>query len=247
MITDYKRPKSRQEARDFVSQGWKILGGGSFISKHQENFQKVIDLQALGLSYCKQENDQIVFGAMATLQEIVDCSYTPSELVEIIKREKSFNIRNAASVAGTIKCSDGRSDILAYLVCAGASLQISGKWEKILPCLQSGNNDLIEEVRLDCQRTTKYEKISRTPDDFTIVGVFLSLNSSTQRWTVALNGLTEFYPLVVENIDRQEIKAEMTRLLNDSISNITNTWSSLDYQIKMINDLTERLLLKFDQ
>ncbi len=246
MITDYKRPKSLLEARSDIKDGWDVLGGGGYISKHQENFHRVIDLQELGLSLCRLKKNKLRFGAMTTLQEMVDFVHTPVELIEIIKREKSFNIRNAASLAGTLICADGRSDILAWFICSGAKLVVEGKETALINYLKSGDKGLLEEVQLDQQQVTKYEKISRTPDDFTIVGVFLSKNLNSRKLTIVINGLTESIPLIIDDVDEPNVKEEINNLLKTSRSHISNKWSSFEYQNKVINELVSRLLLKIE-
>lgn len=247
MITDYKRPKSLEEAQKYVQEGWQVLGGGGFISKHQDQFQKVVDLQDAGLSYCKKENNQIRLGAMTTLQDIVDYSYIPAEFVEIIKREKSFNLRNAATIAGTILCADGRSDILAWLLCADAQLIVNGSPVQIMKYLQSNHNDLIEAVQFKVQQVIHYEKISRTPDDFTIVGVFLSRDLLTRKMNAVLNGLTDAAPLIIEQVEPENLKEAIDNKLKISHSQLSTKWSSLKYQNKMIKDLVSRLLLRFNE
>jgi CO/xanthine dehydrogenase FAD-binding subunit len=245
MITDYKRPKSLQEAHSFINDGWEVLGGGEYISKHQEDFQKVIDLQELGLNYCKKDKDQLRYGAMTRLQEMVECSFTPLELIDIIKREKSFNIRNAASLAGTLICADGRSDIFAWFICSGAKLLVNGEAMAVIDYLKSDKNALIKEIQIDLQQTIKYERISRTPDDFTIVGVFLSKSLKNNKMTVVINGLTAKPPLIFENLDKTNLITELNNLLKTSRSQISTKWSSYEYQNKVINELVSRLLLQF--
>ncbi|MAT44509.1 MAG: hypothetical protein CL609_19415 [Anaerolineaceae bacterium] len=245
MITDYKRPKSLQEAHSYINDGWKVLGGGGYISKHQVDFQKVIDLQDLGLSFCKKEKDQLRYGAMTILQEMVECSFTPLELTEIIKKEKSFNIRNAASLAGTLLCADGRSDILAWFMCTGAKFLVNEEMIAIIDYLKSGKKALIEEIQIDLQQTIKYERISRTPDDFTIVGVFLSKNLTNNKMTMVINGLTEKTPLIFKDLDQSNILTDLSDLLKISRSQISTKWSSFEYQNKVINELVSRLLRQF--
>ncbi len=244
MITDYKRPKSLEEARSDYKNGWDVLGGGGYISKHQEKTSRVIDLQELGLSYCKQENNQLQFGAITTLQEMVDYAHTPVELLEIIKREKSFNIRNSATLAGTIVCADGRSDILAWLICSGANLVIDGKETSVIDYLQSGKKGLIEEIRINQHQLILFERISRTPDDFTMVGVCILKKTNNQKFTIVINGLTELVPLIISDIDESDVHQEVEKLLLTSRSQISNKWTSVIYQNKVINELLSRLLVK---
>ena len=118
MITTYHRPHSLEEALTLLNQPNRIpLGGGTLLSKPTTDPVEVVDLQALNLdSITKSGNNpstgsgqRLELGATVTLQQLLESVHCPEAFKSALKLEAPLNIRNTATVAGTLVACDGRS------------------------------------------------------------------------------------------------------------------------------------------
>jgi len=242
MITEYKRPKSLVEAEKYINNGWKILAGGGYISKHQDENMKVIDLQDLKLNYCQIEKNKLLIGATTTLQELIDCEEIPLGLKTLIKREKSFNIRNAASIIGTILTSDGRSNILAWLITNKTQIKINQQTMLLSDYLNNPQKGLITEIVIFPENGVRFETVSRTPDDFSMIGVFLGYDPEGNLSKAVFNGITNETPVEI-SINSKEDDAQIVfeKFIN-SHSQLTTMWTNSIYQKEIIKNLLVRLM-----
>ena len=123
MITAYHRPQTLDEALKLLSQPNTFpLGGGTLLSHRQSDSVEVVDLQALGLNSIKKSGNNLEIGATATLQQLLEDVNCPDALKSALKLEAPLNLRNAATVAGTIVSCDGRSTFVTALLALDAKL-----------------------------------------------------------------------------------------------------------------------------
>ena len=98
----YFRPTSIEEAIAFLDRGVPVGGGTSLIPGRYEGMG-IIDLQALGLNYIQDENDEIFVGAGTKLQEVVEkTDIFPMSLINAAIQEVPLNMRNMKSGVGTL-------------------------------------------------------------------------------------------------------------------------------------------------
>ena len=188
MIIEYQRPKTIEEALRLLNRPEPItlpLGGGTAlvpaVRKGQQAFA-VVDLQALGLNKIEQRGNVLHLGATVTLQALLDTPGLPAMLYEVIRLEATHNLRQAASLAGTLAAADGRSPLATALLALDAALTIRGAGgsEKVglgdwLPLRQAGpGGRLITELTLPTNVRLAYEYVARTPADQPIVCVALA-------------------------------------------------------------------------
>ena len=133
MITAYHRPQTLDEALKLLSQPNTFpLGGGTLLSHRQSDSVEVVDLQALGLNSIKKSGNSLEIGATATLQQLFEDVNCPDALKSALKLEAPLNLRNAATVAGTICPCDGRSTFVTALLALDAKLAIiKSKFETV--------------------------------------------------------------------------------------------------------------------
>src|SRR5215216_5932165 len=125
MITTYHRPKTLEEALMLLSQPDRIpLGGGTLLSKPTTDPVEVVDLQSLHLDFIKKNGNNLEVGAAVTLQNLLESEHCPNTLKPALKLEAPLNVRNAATVAGTLVDSDGRSTFATSLLALDAKLEI---------------------------------------------------------------------------------------------------------------------------
>ena len=112
MILEYYRPKTLDEALGLLSRtdvDTVPLGGGTVLNQPRTKPINVVDLQSLGLNNIETKGKKIEIGATVTLQQLLDHSELPLAIKQSIRHEATYNIRQVATVAGTIVAADGRS------------------------------------------------------------------------------------------------------------------------------------------
>src|ERR1051325_1708647 len=125
MITSYHRPKTLEEALTLLTQPNRIpLGGGTLLSKPTMDPVEVVDLQALSLDWIKKNGNNLEIGATVTLQQLLESEECPESWKQALKLEAPLNIRNAASVAGTLVACDGRSTFATACLALDARLEM---------------------------------------------------------------------------------------------------------------------------
>ena len=125
MITAYHRPKSLDEALKILTQQDTVpLGGGTLLS-HEQPFGsaqdrsdsvQAVDLQLLGLDSLTKNGNNLELGATLTLQALLESEHCPEALKSALKLEAPLNIRNTATVAGTLVSCDGRSTFASIVI-----------------------------------------------------------------------------------------------------------------------------------
>lgn len=118
---DYVRPKSIDEAHDlFVSNtNSQILGGGTYLYLSKRTIQLLIDLQETSLKYISQRDGKIHIGAMSTLSDVEESDIFKNAFNGLVKKVVSdiwsYQLRNAATVGGTVYSRLGFSEFLTLL------------------------------------------------------------------------------------------------------------------------------------
>jgi CO/xanthine dehydrogenase FAD-binding subunit len=133
MITAYHRPETLDEALALLTQANLVpLGGGTLLSHAKTDSIEVVDLQALGLNGIKKTGNnpsvgsgqRLEIGATVTLQQLLESEDCPAVVKSALRLEAPLNIRNAATLAGTLVSCDGRSTLVTVLLALDAKLKI---------------------------------------------------------------------------------------------------------------------------
>jgi CO/xanthine dehydrogenase FAD-binding subunit len=175
MITTYHRPKTLEEALTLLTQPNTLpLGGGTLLSHTTAESISVVDLQALSLNHIHKKGNNLEIGATVTLQQLLESEHCPEALKKTLKLEAPLNLRNSASVAGTLVSSDGRSTFACAMLALDVKIEIqSSNTEprilnigEFLPLRPAG---LITQVTVPLNAQLAFETVGRTPSDKPIV------------------------------------------------------------------------------
>jgi len=248
MIINYLRPKSIKEAYQLLqNSGGKgfIVGGGTYISTHQTSNGIAIDLQEVGnLNTLEKSNDKFQIGSRVTLQELADCDDLDPVLKEVLKNEVGRNIRQAATIAGHLVKSDGRSPLTTCLLGLDANLGIypinsavsMGDW---LPLRNSDDfQGIITEITFGALPNLRFDYVARTPKDRPVVCAAVVIWPGG-RTRVALGG---FGPSPIMIFDGPDSSGAGLAAL-DAYSNAEDCWASADYRMDAAQKLVNRLLV----
>ena len=122
MIKNYHRPNSVNEVLELLASRDKhtvLLAGGTFLSQSSVRPDVLVDLQSLGLDTLQEKGNILEIGAVVSLQQLIDFD-VDSGLKAAIRHEATYNIRQAATVAGTLISADGRSSFATAMLAMDA-------------------------------------------------------------------------------------------------------------------------------
>ena len=243
MITAYHRPHTLEEALTLLSQPNTLpLGGGTLLSHDRTDSLQVIDLQLLGLDTITKNGNQLEIGATATLQQLLESEHAPDALKSALKLEAPLNIRNSATVAGTLVSCDGRSTFATTMVALDAKLEIrnsknDSRVSHIGDFLPLRPRGLITSLTTLLNVKLAFEYVARTPADKPIVCVALAQwNSGRTRLTVG--GYGKSPRLAMDGTESEGLETAARNAFHES----TDEWASAEYRMDVAATLAKRCL-----
>ena len=254
MIIEYHRPKTIPDA--LILLGWDRpvsypLGGGTYLNRGMEGQYAVVDLQALEIRTISKKENLLHVGATATIQELLDFNGLAEDIYKAIKNEGTYNLRQMATIAGTLLTANGRSPLALIMLTLDASLEILeldkaplkvqlGDW---LP-IRAGNKPgkLITKVSFPINLNISYESIARTPADQPIVCAAIAQWASG-RTRLVLGGWGQAPILAMDGPEADGIEIAA----RNAYSHAEDEWASADYHQEMAAVLAQRCLKRLQQ
>ena len=246
VITTYHRPTTLSEALALVKkENVYPLGGGIQLSQFSDDAYEVVDLQALALNGIVKKGNILEIGATATLQALLETSDIPEALKKAIQHETSLNTRNAATVAGTLIASDGRSPFAVMMMGLDADVTITneaGEKTSKLGDLLSLREDtlkgkLITKISIPLNMNARYEYVARTPADKPIVCVAFG-QWSGGRIRLVIGGWGTSPSLAMDGKGAIGIEMAAKNAAHDA----TDAWASAEYRQDVAATLAKRCL-----
>lgn len=129
IIKEYLKPESIDEAYNMLQKkGAIILGGGAFLHLQRIEAEAAVDLSKLGLSFIEEKGDSIEIGAYTTLREIEESEllkgYFNGILSKVTGLVMGVQVRNTATIGGTVYGKYGFSDIITALSVLDAEVEL---------------------------------------------------------------------------------------------------------------------------
>jgi CO/xanthine dehydrogenase FAD-binding subunit len=248
MITAYHRPKTLDEALALLTQPNRTpLGGGTLLAKETADPVEAVDLQSLNLDTIETQGNSLKIGATVTLQELLESGSCPNELKSAIKLEAPLNLRNAATVAGTLVSCDGRSTFVSMLLALDAKLEqtklenskIASQISNIgdfVP-LRNSQGWLITSVTIPLNTKLAFDYVSRTPADKPIVCAALAQWNSG-RTRLALGGYGKSPLLAMDGTEAEGIETAARNAFHEA----ADEWASAEYRMDVAATLAKRCL-----
>ncbi len=252
MITAYHRPQTLDEALSLIGRASPRtvpLGGGTLLSHSKAASLEVVDLQGLGLDKIVERGKDLEIGATVTLQILLEHEGYPAPMKTALKLEAPLNLRNAATVAGTIVACDGRSTFTTTLLALDTRLSIYNIPEagKEQPAAERTDNlgdflplrplGLITKLVIPVQARLAFEYVSRTPSDKPIVCVALAQWPSG-RTRLAVGGFGLAPRLAMDGTEAEGIEAAARNACHEA----TDDWGSAEYRMDVAATLSRRCL-----
>jgi CO/xanthine dehydrogenase FAD-binding subunit len=271
MITAYHRPTTLDEALTLLTQPNVLpLGGGTLLSKPTTASVEVVDLQSLSLDSIKKQGNQLEIGATVTLQQLLESEHCPEALRPALKLEAPLNLRNAATVAGTLVSCDGRSTFAAMLLALDTRLEIKsinqfelmemeidarppkqdtttlGVGEFLPLRAEQIQGKLITSVIIPTSVKLAFDYVSRTPADKPIVCAALAQWNSG-RTRLVLGGYGKTPLLAMDGTESEGIDASIANhsaqaAARNAFHEAADEWASAEYRMDVAATLAKRCL-----
>jgi len=243
MITTYHRPQSLDEALTLLSQPNCIpLGGGTLLSKPAADPVEVVDLQALSLDSITKNGNSLEIGATVTLQQLLGSADCPQALKSALKLEAPLNIRNTATVAGTIVACDGRSTFATVLLALDAKIDIryspdDSRVSNIGEFLPLRPRGLITSIIVPLNVKLAFDYVSRTPADKPIVCTAVARWNSG-RTRLAVGGYGRAPMLAMDGTESDGVETAARNAFHEA----ADDYGSAEYRMDIAATLAKRCL-----
>ena len=249
MITTYHRPQTLDEALALLTQPNTFpLGGGTLLSHPTVDSVSVVDLQLLGLDSLRAKGNDpstgsgqaLEIGATCTLQSLLEFEYCPAALKIAIKLEAPINIRNSATVAGTLVSSDGRSPFAASLLAMDAKVTVVSNQPAVISTgeyLLAKPKGLITQITIPLNVKFAFEFVSKTPADKPLVSATLAQWKSG-RTRLVLGGYGKSPMLAMDGTEADGIESAAKNAYHEA----QDDWASAEYRMDVAVTLAKRCL-----
>ena len=251
MITNYHRPQTLDEALALLSQPNTVpLGGGTLLSHASPDPVSVVDLQALGLNYLRPKGNTLEIGATVTLQQLLESEHCPPALKTAIKLEAPLNLRNTATVAGTLVTCDGRSTFACAMLALDAKLSVVSDQLSVISIgefLPLRPRGLITQIVIPLNVHFAFEYVARTPSDKPIVCAALTQWNSG-RTRLALGGWGKSPSLAMDGdlppspSGRGNEDEGLTAAARNACHEAADEFASAEYRMDVAATLAKRCL-----
>jgi putative selenate reductase FAD-binding subunit len=225
MITAYHRPRTIAEALKLISRSSPRtlpLGGGTLLSHGQEESIEVVDLQALGLNVIQKRGNSLEVGATSTLQQLLEDVHCPADMRSALKLDAPLNLRNAATIAGTLVTGDGRSSTATALLALDSILTIVNSSPQVIKIgdflptrAQLLHHALITKLTFPLNVRLAFEYVARTPADRPIVCVTVAQWPSG-RTRLAVGGYGAAPRLAMDGTEAEGLETAARNTMSDA-------------------------------
>jgi carbon-monoxide dehydrogenase medium subunit len=250
----YHRPKTLGEALQMLEDGIPLAGGTALVPMLGKT-RAVIDLQDLGLDGLDLKKGVIEAGAALKLQTLVETEQEiPEALVAACRLEASLNLRNMATLGGTILSADGRSPLLTTLLALDARVGMEPGGEEIsLDELLDRRDEktfrsLVTSVRIRVPERLAYDQVARAPYDRPIVCAAVGRSKDPQKSEavrITLGGFSR-RPMRVQKAEQKIGETgqvdQASAAAAKAYAKAEDEWASAEYRSHVAGVLVRRLL-----
>jgi CO/xanthine dehydrogenase FAD-binding subunit len=250
MITTYYRPSSLQEALDLLADPKNTLqpmGGGTTLSRRKSDDFGVVDLQALDLGTIETEGQRITAGAMVRLADLLAHPDVGGEMKRAIRLDAAANVRNMATLGGSVVVMDGRSALLAVLLALDTSLT----WEPDEKRIRLGNwlplrrdsspGAILTYLEWRLRPVLVFESVARSPKDRPIL-IVAAAQWGSGRTRIVLGGFGQAPIVAMDGPESGGVDVAS----RDAYAEADDQWASARYRREVAARLALRCLDRID-
>ena len=205
-VKNYFNPKDLDEAYDILTQDKKnqIIAGGAWLKLSLKKAETLVALDNLGLDKIEEKNGFIEIGSMVTLREIEKndsvIKLYDGILAKSISKIMGMNIRNQATIGGSVMGKFAFSDILPVLLVMETVLVFHKNNEITLEeflATPRMEKDILTKIKIrKISATGFFKKVAKTALDFSVVNVAVS--KSEAKFKIAVGSRPQIANLAIK-------------------------------------------------
>jgi CO/xanthine dehydrogenase FAD-binding subunit len=249
---EYLRPKTLDEALEFLA-GGVPLAGGTQLTPHRNTLAKVIDLQSLDLDEIREQDGQIQLGAMARLQAVLTTQLAvPEPLRQACRYEAAWNIRNQATLGGVLMGADSRSPLMTVLAALDPEIRLAPgdlliDLKGLIERRKAGTrNFILLGLNFKNTKCLAYDYVARAPMDPPIVSAAAAVLADDDGNVVRISlggfgNYPQFWSQRIETGEREALLEALTRTAVESYGDAGDQFASAEYRAAAAGILTRRV------
>ena len=252
LLKEYARPKDLSEAYELLQQDEHnvIIGGGAWLKLTNKEVNTIIDLHSIGLQEIVDMNDRVEIGAMTTLREIetseVIQQYYDGIFCQAVKGIMGMNIRNLATIGGSIMGKYSFSDVFTPLLAMDVSLVFfktgTITLEKYLETKKMDKDILVKIILHKKDGRGYFHTMKKTHLDFAVINVAVTKSDKVKIVVGARPSIAVRATQAEEFINNNEINEASilaaAKLAKDEIKTGKNARASQEYRKELIEVLS---------
>ena len=255
-IREYKRAESLEEAWQLnQKKPNRILGGMIWLKMETINVGTAIDLSGLGLDTIEETEDSFSIGAMVTLRQLEQhpglAAYTHGAMREAVRHIVGVQLRNLATVGGSIYSRFGFSDVLTMFLAMDCDVELYKGG--ILPLQEYAQRPYDRDilVRLIVKKTPMqlyYQSVSNSQTDIPVLTCAAAKTAGGFRVAIgARPGKAVLYTLQPNAAETPELTAaRFAAEVRANIRTESNMRGSAEYRNHLAGVLVKRAVLKLE-
>jgi carbon-monoxide dehydrogenase medium subunit len=269
MIAEIAYPSTLPEAAQLLrrpNRKTAVLAGGThLVPKQRRHLDAVVSLRDLKLNYIRSDGRALLIGAATTLQAIATASECKGLVAQAAHDTTSFNLRNSATLGGTLVTAALGNPLPVVLLALDAALTVYSPEARQSPLdsflnyrarlIQDGA--LVTEVTIPLWRLVAraaFDKVARTPGDAPIVCVAASARAGIGTVTdvrIAVGGVSPVamrLPQVEQLVEGKALTSELAEQASElaarSVTPAGDHVASVEYRREMVKVLVRRALTR---
>lgn len=256
-IREYKRAESLEEAWQLNQKRQnRVLGGMIWLKMETINVGTAIDLSGLGLDTIEETEDGFSIGAMVTLRQLEEHSglaaYTHGAVREALRHIVGVQLRNLATVGGSIYSRFGFSDVLTLFLAMDCSVELYKGG--IVPLQEYAERPYDRDilVRLIVKKTAAeylYQSVRNSQTDIPVLTCAAArLADGSYRIAIGARPLKAVrFDLPVRQAPAAELAQAMADEVKQQIVTGANMRGSAEYRRHLSGVLTKRAVLELEK
>ena len=253
-IQKYVRAQSLEEAYELnQSRSNRIVGGMLWMKMGSYDVNTAIDLCDLGLNTIEETGDAFRIGAMATLRDLeihpALNAYTGNAVKNAVKDIVGVQLRNMATVGGSLWSRFGFSDVLTVFMAMDAEVELYKGGVMPLEQFAGMKPDSDILLRLIVKKTPGrfvYTAMRNQRTDFPVIACAVSKIGSEYRAVIGARPsraviLRDERGILADGIDAQSAAA-FARYVSESVSVGSNVRAGAEYRRHLVRVLVGRCM-----
>ena len=257
-IREYKRAESLEEAWQLnQKKANRILGGMIWLKMETINVGTAIDLSGLGLDTIEETDTGFSIGAMVTLRQLEQhpglAAYTHGAMREAVRHIVGVQLRNLATVGGSIYSRFGFSDVLTLFLALDCEVELyrAGRMPLAQFAAMPYDRDILTHI---CLRKTpglkvQYQSVRATQTDFPILTCAAArLADGSYRVAIGARPLKAVrFEFAAGKVPVPQLAQTMADEVKQQIVTGSNMRGSAEYRRHLAGVLTKRAVLELER